>query len=365
MKKQEKLLAAAALAIAAAAPAQAQQSVNVYGIIDTAVEHLTNVNAAGNSLSRMPNLAGGMFPSRIGFRGNEDLGGGLKAVFALENGFSPDSGTIGQGNRLFGRQAFVGLGGQWGTVTLGRNYNMLFYSTFDVDVFGPSLYGLGALDPFIPNARSDNSVAYKGTFSGLTVGATYSLGRDTSSTGGPAATNCAGESAVDSSACREWSAMLRYDAPTWGISTAYDKLRGGTGAAGGLSSSALTDTRLHLAAYAKFAALKVGGGILRRDNQGSALQPRSDLTYIGAAYRVTPAFTIDGQLARLDYKNSPNDSTQFLLRGLYDLSKRTTVYVAGGRISNDGVAAVSMSAGGSVGAGLSQTGLLAGVKHAF
>lgn len=75
--------------------------------------------------------------------------------------------------------------------------------------------------------------------------------------------------------------------------------------------------------------------------------------------------TIDGQLARLDYKDSPNDSTQFLLRGYYDLSKRTTVYVMGGHIRNDGVAAVSLSAGGSVGPGLSQTGLLAGVKHTF
>lgn len=365
MKKQGLRLAAAAIALVAGGAAQAQQSVNIYGIIDTAVEHLTNANAAGGSLSRMPSLAGGMFPSRLGFRGSEDLGGGLKAVFTLENGFTPDTGAIGQGNRLFGRQAFVGLNGPWGAVTLGRNYSMLFLSTFDVDVFGPSLYGIAGLDAYIPNARTDNSIAYKGTFNGVTVGATYSLGRDTSNAGGPAATNCPGENAADKNACRNWSAMLRYDAASWGVLTAYDKLRGGAGAAGGLTSSALSDSRLHVAAYAKFSAFRVGAGVLHRDNQGSATQPRSDLTYIGLAYKLTPAVTIDGQIARLDYKNSPNDSTQFLLRGMYDLSKRTTVYLMGGRMHNEGTAAVTLSAGGSVGPGLSQTGLVAGVKHSF
>src|SRR5665647_3781484 len=99
-------IATAVVAILAASAAQAQSSVQVYGLIDAGVEHVTNVDAAGHSLTRMPNLSGGTFPSRLGFRGTEDIGGGLKAVFTLENGFGPDSGTLNQGNRLFGRQAW-------------------------------------------------------------------------------------------------------------------------------------------------------------------------------------------------------------------------------------------------------------------
>lgn len=93
--------------------------------------------------------------------------------------------------------------------------NMLYNSMPEVEIIGPTQYGLGSIDPGIPNGREDNSIAYKGTFDKFTVGATYSLGRDTSSAGGPGGTNCPGEAAADKQACREWSAMLRYDAGPW------------------------------------------------------------------------------------------------------------------------------------------------------
>lgn len=355
------LSAGAALSL----PACAQTNVTVYGIIDAAVEHYSNADAAGSSMTRMPSLGGGMFPSRLGFRGSEDLGGGLKAIFALENGFAPDTGVVGQGNRLFGRQAWVGLAGSWGQLTLGRNYNMLTSSTFDIDLFGPSQYGLGSLDSFIPNGRSDNSIAYKGRFDGLSVGASYSLGRDTSSAGGPAGTSCAGESATDSKACREWSGMLRYDFSDYAVVAAYDRIYGGTGAAAGLSSSAKQDSRLHLGGLAKLGAARIGGGMIARNNDGNSATPRSRLYYLAASYQLTSAFMLDGQLGKLDYRASANGATQLLLRGIYDFSKRTAVYAAIGRIDNDGTLGVALSAGGSVGAGMSQNGIIAGVKHAF
>jgi predicted porin len=358
-------LALAAIATIAAAAAQAQSAITTYGIIDTAVEYYNNADAYGNSLTRMPSLGGGMFPSRLGLRGTEDLGGGLKAIFTLENGYTPDAGGLGQGNRLFGRQAWVGLAGSWGQVTLGRNYNMIYTSTFDVDIFGPSQYGLGALDSAIPNGRTDNSIAYKGTFSGVTVGAHYSLGRDTSSAGGASGTNCAGESATSAMQCREWSALLRYDAPAWALVAAYDRMYGGPGASNGLTSADKTDSRLHVGGLLKADAWKVGGGVFVRNNQGSSATPRSNLYYLGLAYVVTPEVTLDSQVARLDYRNSGNDSNEVLLRATYFLSKRTQVYVAGGRMDNHGTAAVALSAGGSVGAGLTQTGIITGIKHSF
>jgi predicted porin len=365
MYKKLNVAAFAAVTIAAALPARAQSNVTLYGLIDGAVEHYTNADAAGNGVTRAPSLGGGMFPSRIGFRGTEDLGGGLKAIFTLENGFAPDTGTLNQGGRLFGRQAWVGLAGSWGQVTVGRNYNMLYVSSFDVDVFGPSQYGVGSLDPAVPNGRSDNSIAYKGTFNGVTVGATYSLGRDTSSAGGASGTSCAGESAADAQACREWSALLRYDRPTWAVLAAYDRIHGGTGAANGLTTSGKTDSRLHVAGLVKGSDWKIGAGALLRDNEGSATQPKSRLYYLGAAYNVTPLLTIDGQVAKLDYRATGNDTKQALVRATYLLSTRTAVYVAGGRVDNDGTAAVALSAGGSVGAGLSQTGIITGIKHSF
>jgi predicted porin len=70
------------------------------------------VDAAGHGATRVPSLTGSL-PSRLGFRGTEDLGNGLAAVFTLESGYNQDVGTLGQGGRLFGRQAWVGLRGNW------------------------------------------------------------------------------------------------------------------------------------------------------------------------------------------------------------------------------------------------------------
>ena len=363
MKKNYALgmLLAAALAPVAV---HAQSSVTTYGVIDTAVEYYTNANASGASMARLPTLGGGMFPSRLGFRGSEDLGGDLKAVFVLESGFASDTGASGQGNRLFGRQANVGISGNWGSVSAGRNYNMMTTSTFDVDTFGPSQYGIGSLDSFIPNGRSDNSIAYKGKFASLLVGAAYSLGRDTSSAGGPAGTNCAGESATDAMQCREWSSMLRYDGKGFSLIGAYDRIYGGPGAAAGLSSSSKTDSRLHLAALFKSDYWRVGTGAISRNNEGS-LTPHSTLYYLGAAYDLTQQLSIDGQLAKLDYRDSANTTSQALVRAVYNFSKRSAVYVALGHISNSGSAALALSAGGSVGAGMSQSGIISGIKHSF
>jgi len=361
----KKIVALAGTALALAGAAHAQSSVTVYGLLDAAVDYNTNVDAAGHSRVWMPSLGGGMFPSRIGFRGTEDLGGGLKAIFTLESGIYVDSGTSGQGNRLFGRQAWIGLAGNWGQLTLGRNYNMLYNSMPEVEIIGPTQYGLGSIEPAIPNGRVDNSIAYKGTFDRLTVGATYSLGRDTSAAGGPGGTNCPGESGADHQACREWSAMVRWDNPGWGLIGAYDRIHGGATAAAGLNRSDLTDSRLHTAGYLKFGAWRLAGGAVIRQNEGSAATPRSNLYYVDGAYKLTPAVTIDGLATRLDYHDSINDTTLYMLRAVYDFSKRTSTYVALGHVGNKGTAAIALSAGGSVGTGMAQNGVITGIKHSF
>ena len=359
-----KLKGLAALCVVAAAPAFAQSSnVTVYGIIDTGVEYLNHANAAGDSLVRMPNLTGTV-PSRFGIRGSEDLGGGLRAVFALENGFNPDAGSLGQGGRLFGRQAWVGLAGPWGTVSMGRTYSMLFYSMLSADVMGPAIYAAGSMDGYLPNSRHDNSVSYMGKFSAVTVGATYSLGRDVASAGGPAATNCAGEQASDKSACRQWTALVKYDSPLWGAALAYDEMKGGTGAAGGLNSSSKSDQRISANGYVMVNKIKVGGGLLYRDNDG-VTTPRSNLWYLGVSVPFASSFVFDGQVLRYDLKDSGNDANMIAVRVLDNLSRRTAVYVTAGYIDNRGNSAISVSGGGTVGMGMSQTGVMTGVRHAF
>lgn len=363
-----KKLVAAGMMIAASTASHAQNSnVTIYGLIDSGIEHLTNVGATGDGVTRVPTLTAAQ-PSRIGFRGTEDLGGGLKAVLTLESGFAPDSGLAGQGGRLFGRQAFVGIAGSWGTVTVGRQYSMLFWANLDSNIQGPNIHGLGAIDAYIPNARTDNALAYRGSFKGLAVGATYSFGRDGVNAGpSPSGTNCAGENPADRKACREWSAMLKYDTPGWGVAAAHDRQNGGPGAFAGLTSSALSDSRTTLGAYLKFGTVKLGGGVLHRDNEAIAT-PKSNLFYLGVSYPLTPVLTVDAQAAKLDFKNSANGASTFVVRGLYFFSKRTMGYVSAGHISNDGTSNLSISsgaAGSNPAAGRSQTGLMLGLQHTF
>src|SRR5471032_3461610 len=101
--------------------AHAQNSVTLYGIIDTGFTYTHN---SGGSASQFGLSSGNESGSRWGLKGSEDLGGGLKTIFQLENGFNSTTGKLGQGGREFGRQAFAGLSGtNWGTVTLGRQYD--------------------------------------------------------------------------------------------------------------------------------------------------------------------------------------------------------------------------------------------------
>lgn len=90
-------LAGAGAAAVPSAPALAQ-GVTLYGLLDASVEHLTDVGQGGASLNRMPGLTGSV-PSRIGLRGSEDLGGGLRALFTMEQGLALDAGVLNQGGR--------------------------------------------------------------------------------------------------------------------------------------------------------------------------------------------------------------------------------------------------------------------------
>jgi predicted porin len=103
-----------------AGAAHAQSSVTLYGFLDAGLVYVNNQSGHAN----VQMINGQTNGSRWGLRGSENLGGGLKAIFTLENGFDTSNGKLLQGGREFGRQAFVGLSSDtWGTVTLGRQYD--------------------------------------------------------------------------------------------------------------------------------------------------------------------------------------------------------------------------------------------------
>jgi predicted porin len=175
----KRLAAAVAVSAIAATPlfAAAQTNVQLYGILDAAIssqdtggpEGRTTVVNSGNQSS-----------SRFGFRGTEDLGDGLKAIFNLEAGASIDTGA--GDSALFGRRAVVGLEGGFGSLTLGREYSPIAAIAAATDAFGQGFYGSN-LSAFTTNRltrRLANSVNYKTpAWNGLKLLAAYSAGEVT------------------------------------------------------------------------------------------------------------------------------------------------------------------------------------------
>lgn len=95
-------------------------NVEVYGVLDYGLTWQQNDAVDGTSESSLKMLSGQYIGSRVGIKGSEDLGNGLKVGFVLENGFATDTGALGQGDRLFGRDARVYLDGRFGYLSFGR-----------------------------------------------------------------------------------------------------------------------------------------------------------------------------------------------------------------------------------------------------
>ncbi|MCI0151959.1 porin [Paraburkholderia sediminicola] len=177
----KKTLIVAAISASFATAAAAQSSVTLSGVVDAGLSYTNNVTTApGKSGARWAQSSGVAEDSVWGLRGVEDLGGGLKAVFNLENGFEVNNGSLVRSGTLFSRQAFVGLQGDYGTVTLGRQFDSA------VDYLAP-LSATGSwggtyfahpfdMDNLNATTSSNNTVKFtSANYAGLTAGGTYSF----------------------------------------------------------------------------------------------------------------------------------------------------------------------------------------------
>ena len=160
---QMKTVVVAAMAACGMGAALAQSTpskVELWGVVDAAVRHTTNEGAEKSGLTKM--IGGGMSQSRFGISGEEDLGGGSKALFFMEHRFNADTG-VKDDTAPFFQLAYVGLQGPYGRLTMGRQWNVLFdvvtstYSSFPyspyMDAYKPEL-GMAA------GARTNNALKY-------------------------------------------------------------------------------------------------------------------------------------------------------------------------------------------------------------
>ena len=290
MKKS--LLALAVLGAFAGA-ASAQSSVTLYGKLD-----LGFAKAAGSADKQVADGSS----SRVGFRGVEDLGGGLKAMFQFEHRFNPDTGTVTNAAFWHGIST-VGLGGSFGTVNLGRQYTAAFSLATDViDPFGGyTVAGLRdeSLTKSVARLRTDNSVRYDGAFGGLKVAADI------------AETPAGG---VD----RPYSVAAQYAAGPFMVAASYDNPTGAN------------DNLATLGGSYTFGPAKVSLGIGRGDNDSNVRvkQALAGVTVsVGAAGQVLAGYAQE--------EVGTADATKKVSLGYrHNLSKRTQLYTDVTRVND-------------------------------
>jgi predicted porin len=354
-----------ALAVmAASGAAMAQSSVTLFGVVDEAVSYV-NGKQNWNGINSGANAT-----SRIGFRGTEDLGGGLKANFWLEAGILADTGSGksgGAGDGLeFKRRSTVGLEGGFGEVRLGRDLTEAYKAVSRYDVFGQVGYGvsklwadakLGDNGGALVNQRVSNMVTYVSpNFSGFKVAANYGFGE----VAGANKTN------------RYFGGGLTYDnGPlSLGLSAERQNNLGGNAAA-------------TPAVYGRdVTAWALGGsydlGVVKlaaayKDSKGKAENGNKDKTkgyYLGLSAPVGTAGEVKASYNHYEsklYGLNKMKADQFALGYVHNLSKRTAVYGTYAYIKNkdNGALGIQLQNDAGLKTNGSQHGLQVGIRHSF
>ena len=358
MKKS--LIALAVLAASGAA--MAQSSVTLYGVVDTGLTY----SKGDESVYGMTHV-GGNVNSRLGFRGVEDLGNGLKATFNLEAGMGVDDGNNymdkDSNGMAFRRTSTVGLAGNFGEVRLGRMLTSSYLAVSRYDAFGDT--GIGASLAWNGGqtgyaARTENAISYSSpNFSGFKIGAEYGFGEQ--------------QKASDK---RYIGLGATYDNGPLSLGLGFDRLNGDT-----RNNTVGTEnlTTWHLGAAYNFGVAKLMGFYKQSKDKDAGVGAAGDnvkfktfglgvTAPVGAAGEVRASYN--------HYRTSDDGDTlkanQLSLGYVHNLSKRTALYGTYSYLKNknkDGDNLGLQLNGAMPGAGLSdsgaQHGLQVGVRHAF
>ena len=345
-----------ALAALAATASFAQSSVTIWGIADAGIQ-----NAKQNGVSKTILSSSGNASSQLGFRGTEDLGGGMSASFWLEAGMTVDNGTA--AGVAFQRRSTLDLAGNFGAIRLGRDYTPTFWSHTVFDPFGTLGSGAGsnitlgaANSNATTAARTNNGVSY--LYNVAANGGSHALG----SQGLYAqVTHAFGEqlSTAAAQTNQYQGARVGYASGPWNVAVA---------TANTVVSASAKDKASNIAGsydlgVAQLMAINASftngtTNVKWTSNQIGAKIPMG-AGYIPVSYAVA--------------KNNTNsqEANQFAIGYVHNLSKRTALYTAYSSISNKNGAGFTFLGGnggynaGLTAAGANGTGIDLGIRHSF
>jgi len=340
----------------------AQSNVTIYGIVDAGI--VSERGGAAGNVSKV--TSGAASASRLGFKGTEDLGGGLSAVFKLESGVRIDDGSLDNTNsQLFNRESWVGLkSAEAGTLMLGRQYIPMYEVLRDVaDPFAMGY--AGTAKNLFPVAgvmtRNSNAVVYRTpNLVGFTGTVSYSLG----------------EVAGDASATRQIGSSIVYGNGPLNAAVAFNMRNNDTATVktAGVGHNALLAVNYDLQfakaffAYGQDKGLNSAPLANTTNPFGYTVAPiasaNSNDLLIGTTVPAGPQGTVMASYIRKNDKEAANrDADQWAIGYSYALSKRTSTYVAYAKIKNKNGAAYTVGNNTEVGTG--DKAFNVGVKHSF
>jgi len=337
--------------------AQAQSSVTLYGILDTSLFYSDRTfdPRSGKGGAHMFSLTDSDFSgSRFGISGSEDLGGGTKAIFTLESGISTVNGGFGNSNgNFFGRMAYVGMTGAYGTVKVGEQYSPFTLSLIDTDPRSSSYFGSVAViyigSVFTTGLFTPNAVTYTSpTIAGLQGSAMIALGGQ----------------AGDFQAGRQYAARLTYTMKHLVVDAALF-----SGNSGGSASTTPVPTTIAFTGRTVGALSTWGDATFKLSFTNYKIAGSFDeKVYAGGLrYALTPSLAADAGVWWIHDGNDGGNHSLLVSTGIYySLSKRTMLYGQVAVVNNHGLLYTGISANGALyePTGTS-TGATIGIRHSF
>ena len=350
---QKKIIALAVAGLVSGA-AFAQSNVTVYGSLDV---NYTYSKADKAKFSGMD--SGGLNGNRVGFKGEEALGNGLKTIFTYEYGTALNE----DGGLASVRQAFVGLAGRFGSVTLGRQYApsgsyLGATNANDITSVNPTNLMLGAKFNTLETgsgSRWNNSISYNSpNWSGLDMRAIYAFGNQVR--------DSAGDATTDGS---KFGIGARYANGPLYLTAMYPTVLDNDGTTPlGVKQNTQGDKAWAIGGNYDFTVVKVFANYIREKNDQTDI--KQTLWSLGLGVPVSAAGTIKAEYMQYKYDNSSSDKAKgFGIGYEHDLSKRTRLYGYVSRINNDDGVAWSYSKVAGFADGESNTNVQFGIRHFF
>ncbi|MBT2336253.1 porin [Variovorax paradoxus] len=331
--------------------AQAQSSVTLYGRAVAGVDFQNNIaNPEGKGRGRLWRAAGNQWgTSMLGFKGTEDLGGGLRAMFVLEGGFDLPKAKPNGADMLLNRRAYVGIQDNWGKVVFGKNLSLANDIWF-LDPTGQQFIGTATLVRGRNWGGNDNGIEYTTpTWGGFS--ATLQTGL--------------GEQVDGFTKLRKDAVSLVYSGSSFEVRAIYDVARDKNGKYSDLWA---TSKELTLGGTATFDKLKLFTGYQRLSAPDAPINApsKADHYWVGANYQVTPWLTVIGSVFRVSTDRAAGSANLYMLGANYVLSKRTLLYASIGKVFNSSNANFSVEATNNNPAmGVRQSGTYYGMVHTF